>query len=164
MGLPRPSWSPLAAQIFGVARPTGQIHWFLRRHWEKIRNIWGYFTTIPPPPPPALTAHVETRSGQHVSIAAVTHQVVSGLLPGAVEAVDGDAEDVWTQRPVGAAGQLLPVQGPVQRAGGEAELGAERARGCEAGADAQDGILGGHLCIIWMMDTHTHWSTIECFH
>lgn len=90
-----------------------------------------------------------------MSIAAVTHQVVSGLLPGAVEVVDGDAEDVWTQRPAGAAGQLLPVQSPVQRAGGEAELGAERARGREAGADAQDGILGGHLCIIWMMDTHT---------
>lgn len=98
--------------------------------------------TPAPPPPPPLTAHIETRSGQHVSIAAVTHQVVSGLLPGAVEAVNGDAEDVWTQEPVAAAGQLLTVQRPVQRAGEEAELGAERARGCEAGADAQDRILG----------------------
>lgn len=111
----------------------------------------------PPPPPPApLTAHVEARSGQHVAVAAVAHQVVSRLLPGAVEVVKGDAEGVQPQQPVGAAGQRLAVQRPEQRAGEQAQLWAERARGCEAGADAQNWILGGDLCHIWIMHTHTH--------
>lgn len=117
VGLARPAWSPFAAQVFCIAGPTGQVHRFLRWRCSKIKNI-------PKPSLPAntpththtLTAHVETHSSQDLSVAAVTHQVVSRLLPGAVEVVNGDAEAVWTQNPVGAAGQGLSIQGPVQRA------------------------------------------------
>ena len=118
--------------------------------------IWP---TQPEPRPlqqPALTAHIETGPGQHVPVAAVAHQVVSRLLPGAVELVDGDAHGVQTQEPVAAAGQGLAVQRPVQRAGDQAQLRAERARGCEAGANGQDRILGGDLCNICNTHTHTH--------
>ena len=69
--------------------------------------------------------------------------------------MQGDAQGVGAQHGVGAAGQTHPVQRPVQRAGEEAELGAQRARGCQAGADTQDGILRGDHCYICVMDTQT---------
>ena len=79
----------------------------------------------------------------------MAHQVVSRLLLGAIQVAQGDAHGVRAQHPVAAAGQAQAVQGPVQRAGVEAELGAQRAGGCQAGADAQDGILRGDHCDIW---------------
>lgn len=85
----------------------------------------------------------------------MTHEVVSRLLLGAVEVAKGDAQGVRAHHAVGAAGQTHPVQCPVQRAGLEAELRAQRARGCQTGADTQDGILRGDHCYIWMVDTHT---------
>jgi len=107
-----------------------------------------------------LTAHVETRAGQDVSVRGVTHQVVSGLLPGAAEVVQRDAQGAGAHHAVGAAGQTHPVQGPVQGAGVEAQLGAQRARGCQAGADAQDGILRGDDCYFWVVETGTD-STLQ---
>lgn len=79
----------------------------------------------------------------------MTHQVVPRLLLGAVQVVKGDAQGVRAQHAVGAAGQAQPVQGPVQSAGVEAELRAQRAGGCQAGADTQDGILRGDHCHVW---------------
>lgn len=89
----------------------------------------------------------------------MTHEVVSRLLPGAVEAVKGDTQHVRTHYAVGAAGQTHPVQRPVQRAGEEAELRAQRARSCETGANTEDRILRGDHCYIWVVDKHTeaHW-------
>lgn len=60
----------------------------------------------------------------------------------------GDTQGAGGQDAVGAAGQAQPVQGPIQRAGVEAEFGAERAGGCQAGADMQDGVLRGDHCNI----------------
>lgn len=89
----------------------------------------------------------------------MAHQVVSGLLLGAVQVVHGDAQGAAAQRSVGAAGQTHSVQRPVQRAGREAELGAQRARGRQTGADTQNGILRGHRCHVWAEDEHTQRQT-----
>lgn len=112
---------------------------------------------------PPLTAHIETWTGQDVSIVSMTHEVVSRLLLGAVEVVNGDTEDVRAHHAVGAAGQTHPVQCPVQRAGEEAELRAQRARGCKTGAYTQDRILRGDHCYIWVVDKHTgtHWYQLK---
>lgn len=112
---------------------------------------------------PPLTAHIETWTGQDVSIVSMTHEVVSRLLLGAVEVVNGDTEDVRAHHAVGAAGQTHPVQCPVQRAGEEAELRAQRARGCKTGAYTQDRVLRGDHCYIWVVDKHTgtHWYQLK---
>lgn len=89
-----------------------------------------------------------------MSVRPVAHQVVPGLLPGAAEVVERDAEGVGAHQAVGAAGQAHPVQGPVQSAGVEAQLGAERARGRQAGADTQDRVLRGDDCSFWTVETH----------
>lgn len=99
-----------------------------------------------------LTAYIETRTSQDASILSVTHQVVSRLLLGAAEIMKGDADDVGGHYAVGAVRQTHPVQCPVQRAGGEVKVGAECACGCQTGASAQGGILGGDHCNIWVMD------------
>lgn len=67
----------------------------------------------------------------------------------------GDTQDVGGHQAVGAAGQMHPIQRPVQSAGVEAELRVHCARGRQTGADPQDWILGGDHCYIcgW---THTH--------
>lgn len=85
----------------------------------------------------------------------MTHKIVSRLLLGAVEVVKGDAQDLRAHHTVGAAGQTNPVQGPVQRAGEEAELRAQRACRCQTGADTQDGILRRDHSYFWVVDTHT---------
>lgn len=105
---------------------------------------------------PPLTAHIETGAGQNVAVCAVTHQVVSRLLLGALQAAKGDAQGIRGHQAVGADGHTHPVQRPVQRAGVEARLGSQRARGRQAGADEQDGILrGDHRCI-WA--THSRYT------
>lgn len=90
-----------------------------------------------------------------MSTIAVTHQVVSRSLLGAVEVVDRDTEDIGAHHAVGAAGQAHPVQCPVQHAGPEAELRAQCARGCKTGAYTQDRILGGYHCHVWVVDKQT---------
>lgn len=52
----------------------------------------------------SLTAHIETRPGQNVSLVPVAHQVVSGLLLGAVQVVHGDTQGAAAQHGIGAAG------------------------------------------------------------
>lgn len=86
----------------------------------------------------------------------MAHQVVPGLLLGPIEATEGDAEDAGGRHTVGASGQTHSVQRPVQGAGVQAELGAQCARGCQAGADPQEGILGGDHCHIWVLETDGH--------
>lgn len=83
-------------------------------------------------------------------------QVVSRLLLGAVEAVKGDAQGAGAHHLIGAAGQTLPIQSPVQRAGMQARLRAQRARGRQTGADTQDRILGEDLCYLWVVEKHKH--------
>lgn len=91
----------------------------------------------------SFTADVETGPGQNVSsLVSVTHQVVSRLLPGAVEVVHCDSQSVVAQHRVAAAGESNSVQRPVQRAGLQADLGAQLARGRQSGANAENWILG----------------------
>lgn len=104
----------------------------------------------------ALTADVETSSGQNVSSSvSMTHQVVSRLLPGAVEVVHGDRQSVVAQHRVAAAGETDSVERPVQRAGRQADLGAQSARGRQSGADAENWILGRHQGHVWVQHKHT---------
>lgn len=119
----------------------GHTHTFIKR-----KIIMKQENSVKETEKPPLTAHVETRTGQDVSVSSMTHQVVSRLLLRAVQVVKGDGQGVRAQHAVGAAGQAQPVQGPVQSAGVEAELGAQRAGGCQAGADTQDRILRGDHC------------------
>lgn len=84
----------------------------------------------------------------------MTHQVVPRLLLGAVHVVEGDTQGVRGHHTVGADGQAHPIQRPVQRAGVEAKLRAQCTRGCQTGADMQDGILRGDHCYICVRKTH----------
>lgn len=83
-----------------------------------------------------------------MSICSVTHQVVSGLLLGAVEVVQRDAQGVGAQHAVAAAAHTQPVQGPEQRAGLQTQPRGQRAGGRQAGADRQHGVLRGDHCHI----------------
>lgn len=87
-------------------------------------------------------------------------QVVSRLLSGAVQVVHGDAQGVAAQQRVAAAGEANSVERPVQRVGREAELGAQRARGRQSGADVENRILGRHQGHVWAQEkrTETHSS------
>lgn len=79
----------------------------------------------------------------------MAHQVVPRLLPRAVEVVHGDSQRVVAQRRVAAAGETNSVERPVQRAGRQADLRAQRARGRQSGADPEDWILGRHQGHVW---------------
>lgn len=89
------------------------------------------------------------------SLVSVADQVVSRLLLGAVQVVHGDSQGVAAHHRVAAAGETNSVERPVQRVGCEAELGAQRARGCQSGADAENRILGRHQGHVWAQDKHT---------
>lgn len=124
-------------------------------HWLKLRSVFRRL---------ALTAYVETGPGQNVPpLLPVADQVVSRLLPGAVQVVHGDSQRVAARHRVAAARETNPVQRPVQRAGGEAQLGAQRARGRQSGADAENRILWRHHRHVWVdKHTETHSSYQRC--
>lgn len=81
--------------------------------------------------------------------AVVTHQVVPGLLPRAVEVDQGDAQCGGAQDAVGAAGKAFPVERPVQRAGVDPQFGADGAGGRKAGADGARRVLGKDGRHLW---------------
>lgn len=89
------------------------------------------------------TSDVEAGAGQDAAVAAVAHQVVPRLLPGAVEAGEGHAERGGAERGVGGGGQTAAVQRPVQVLRAQAEVGADGAGGGQGGTDEQRGVLGG---------------------
>lgn len=98
------------------------------------------------------TSHMETRTSEDPSVCSVTHQVVSRFLLGAVQAAELDAQDVGGHGAIGAAGQADSVQSPIQGAGVETQLRAERAGGRQTRANSQDGILRGDHGDIWMKE------------
>ena len=79
----------------------------------------------------------------------VTHQVVSGRLPGGVESGQRHTEVGRTQHSVDGAGQLLTVQRPEQRVCVDAQVGVDPAAGRQVGPHAKDGVLGVDDCYIW---------------
>lgn len=76
-----------------------------------------------------LTTHVETGPGEHVPPATVTHQVVSRTLTRAAQVAQSDAEDTGAEHAIGVAGKPSTIQRPVERAGMQAVVGADRTRG-----------------------------------
>lgn len=84
-----------------------------------------------------------------MSLVVVTHQVVSGGLPGGVESGQRHAEVGRAQHSVEGAGQLLAVERPEQRARVDAEFGVDPAAGGQVGPHAKDGVLGVDDCYIW---------------
>lgn len=90
-----------------------------------------------------LTAHIETGARQNVSICSMTQEVVPRLLPRAAQALKSDAHRACAHHTVGAAGQTHAIQCPVERPGMDVYLRTQGASGCQARADAQDGIDPG---------------------
>lgn len=69
-------------------------------------------------------------------------EVISRCLPGGTERGQRHAEVGRAQDSVEGAGQLLSVQGPVQRAGVDAQVRVDPAAGRQVGANSKDGVLG----------------------
>lgn len=125
--------------------------------WKQEINVLDEVTS-------RLTADVEAGPGQNQSSwLSVTHQVVSRLLLGAAQVPQGDAEGAVTQHRRAAAGHTLPVQRPVQRAGGHAHLGAQGAPGRHSGADEENRILGRHQGHVWTGQVR-HTQTLQEVH
>lgn len=75
---------------------------------------------------------------------AVTHQVVARALTRATQVTQRDAEDAGAEHAVGAAGKPSAVQRPVERAGVQAVVRADRTCGGQAGADLEGRVLRVH--------------------
>lgn len=116
------------------------------RPWGDSAAPRGNGTTMETDGRARRTSNIEAGAGQDAAVAAVAHQVVPRLLPGAVEAGEGHAERGGAEGGVGGGGQTAAVQRPVQVLRAQAEVGADGAGGGQGGTDEQRGVLRGDHC------------------
>lgn len=97
-----------------------------------------------------LTANIEAGASQNAAVPGMTHQVVSGLLPGPVEVGQGQGQGGGVEEVGQLRGQAAPIEGPVETLStGPRCISVYRTSSLQGGTNEKSGILGADHSCVW---------------